>query len=279
MSGFSEDWLDFREPVDHRSRDLRLPGLLAFHMRGRPARILDLGAGTGSNLRALAPFLGPEQEWTLYDHDVKLLQAALRKLNAKRGAAWETMIEDNRVQITPRQRNLAQGLSLDELQGFSLVTASALFDLYSKEAILALVDSLAELNIGFYTALTYNGAQTWEPPHPADKAMLRAFLMHQKRDKGLGPAAGPDATTFLAEAFAAKGYVVETADSPWVLDQADSQVLQMLALGMLQAVQETGEVPRDVMAQWLAFERTGATVGHTDLLAWPDKSGREGPPL
>lgn len=269
MSGFSEDWLDCRESVDLRSRHRRLLDLLASHLRDRPVKVLDLGAGTGSNLRALAPFLGAEQKWTLVDNDTKLLLSALEKLNARHAQTWEAMVGESRLEITLCERDLARAFSTDELRGFSVVTASALFDLYSKEAILALVDSLADLNIGFYTALTYNGSQSWEPSHAADEEMLRAFLLHQKRDKGLGAAAGPDATALLAEKFATKGYVVDIAQSPWILDLGDRKLLQSLEAGMLQAVDETGEVSAEIMADWISVRRTRAIVGHTDLLAWP----------
>jgi hypothetical protein len=63
MSGFSAQWLDLREPVDHRSRNVELGRRLARHFEGwRPITVVDLGCGTGSNLRATAPrcFAGPE---------------------------------------------------------------------------------------------------------------------------------------------------------------------------------------------------------------------------
>ena len=269
MSGFSEDWLDYREPVDRRSRDQGLLGLLSARLSGKPVRVLDLGAGTGSNLRALAPFLGEDQKWTLVDNDLKLLLSAIRKLNAKRISSWEAMIEDSGLQIALIERNLACPLRADELQGFSLVTASALFDLYSKEAIKDLVDSLAELNIGFYTSLTYNGLQSWEPSHNADDEIIKAFLLHQQRDKGFGPAAGSNATAVLIEAFTARGYIVETADSPWILGTADIELLKLLESGIVQAVRETDEVSTKTLDDWKSIERTRAMVGHTDLIAWP----------
>src|SRR5215510_5410508 len=81
MSGFSADWLDLREPADHRSRNRKLALALAKHFDGwRPITVVDLGSGTGSNLRATAPLLGPEQHWTLVDIDTGLLDAAVERL-------------------------------------------------------------------------------------------------------------------------------------------------------------------------------------------------------
>src|SRR5215510_15063282 len=81
MSGFAPEWLDLREPVDRRSRSRKLERTLAKHFDGwRPVTVVDLGCGTGSNLRATAPLLGPEQHWTLVDHDQALLDAAAQRL-------------------------------------------------------------------------------------------------------------------------------------------------------------------------------------------------------
>src|SRR5580700_5734267 len=81
MSGFSPKWLDLREAVDARSRSAKLAGMVARHFDGwRPVSVVDLGCGTGANLRATAASLGPEQHWTLVDHDAVLLDAARERL-------------------------------------------------------------------------------------------------------------------------------------------------------------------------------------------------------
>jgi hypothetical protein len=109
----------------------------------------------------------------------------------------------------------------------------------------------------FYTALTYDGAEAWEPPHPADAAMLQAFHAHQAGDKGFGPAAGPGATAALRAAFEGAGYRVLTGDSPWRLGAADAALVGELATGAAAAVRETGRVPEGVVAEWL---RTASPV-------------------
>ena len=67
MSGFAPDWLALREPLDAASRCVRLGGLaLAVLARGRGAaagvEVIDLGAGTGANLRYVAPLIACRTE-------------------------------------------------------------------------------------------------------------------------------------------------------------------------------------------------------------------------
>ncbi|HKH34927.1 MAG TPA: hypothetical protein VKA80_12340, partial [Beijerinckiaceae bacterium] len=64
MSGFSADWLALREPADHRARNRELLAQLRARFAGQEAvTVVDLGSGTGSNLRACAPQLAPRQRW------------------------------------------------------------------------------------------------------------------------------------------------------------------------------------------------------------------------
>ena len=70
METFDADWLALREPVDHRSRAEALLAALCDAWRARGwSRVLDLGSGTGSNLRYLTPRFPAGQAWVLVDHD------------------------------------------------------------------------------------------------------------------------------------------------------------------------------------------------------------------
>jgi SAM-dependent methyltransferase len=278
MSGFSPDWLATREPADGRARHAGLLTDLGAIFAGRESvTFIDLGCGTGSNLRAIVPHLPRRQRWLLVDHDAALLAAARDRL-----AAWADRAErdgddvrlivggrDLQVSFTETDLAAAPEAALDGSP--DLVTAAALFDLASRPWIGRLARSVADKRAAFYTALTYNGDDSWAPPHPDDEAIRDAFLEHQGHDKGFGPAAGPAATDLLAEAFGALGYQVKTGASPWRLGAAEQALLRELAGGIAQAVRETGQMPEDRVSAWLAARSQGAscTVGHTDLLAVP----------
>jgi len=85
VTGFSAGWLSLREPADHAARSLPLTravvGALSTEL---PCRVLDLAAGTGSNVRYLAGHLPSEQRWLLVDHDPALLAIASRDLRRDR---------------------------------------------------------------------------------------------------------------------------------------------------------------------------------------------------
>lgn len=273
---FSAEWLALREPVDHRSRDQALAGLLAGRMQPRPEpQIVDLGCGTGSNLRATAPLLGPKQRWTLVDYDPLLLKAARDRLSAwadKAEAREDCLIlrkSGRDISVRFRQADLVADLDGALGEAPMLVTASALFDLCSVAFIERFAAAVAARRAYFYTVLTYDGVQTWAPPHDADEAMRAAFIAHQKTDKGFGISAGPDAPQALKRAFEMHGYSVREADTPWRLEAADHSLIRDLADGFSNAVAETGKVAPSVLTSWRAVDRTGAVVGHTDTLALP----------
>lgn len=275
---FSAEWLALREPADHAARNRDLQGALAHHLASRDAvTVVDLGCGAGSNLRALAPHLPARQSWRLVDYDPALLDAARARI-----AAWaETVEEDGAtlrirhsgraIEVAFHRADLAQDLDPALGDGPDLVTAAALFDLASAAFIQRVAAAVAERRAVFYTVLTYNGAEAWTPPHPADAAVLAAFHAHQGGDKGFGPSAGPAATDALVQAFTSAGYQVRTADSPWRLSAADAPLIAALSAGIAGAVRETGRVPEAELRAWLEAHTSGSacTVGHTDCLAFP----------
>jgi len=274
MSGFDPKWLDLREPADHRSRSEELSRLLARALGHRPhISVLDMGCGTGSNLRATAPLLGSEQRWTLVDHDPDLLHAALARLTAwashteRRGSQIVLHKADKRITVRLLRVDLAHDLDHAFAAEPDLVTASALFDLASPDFISEVAAEVVRHKAAFYTVLTYNGQQRWSPKHEADTAMASAFRAHQVRDKGFGEAAGPMAPALLSAAFDAAGYSVSEGDSAWRLEAGDEALIAELVPGFAGAVRETELVPDEKIAAWLKVARTGALVGHTDTLA------------
>ena len=269
MSGFSTDWLDLREDADRRARDRELlVRVRRWLQQDIPAMqapvVVDLGAGTGSTLRAFDSPIHQPVDWRLVDHDSTLLAEAHRR-HAKQHRL-ETLVAD-----------LSQITALP-LHNARLITASALFDLVSAEFVDALAQVLGtqcrHSSVGLYAALNYDGSTHWTPAHPLDDAVLEQFNRDQRRDKGLGPALGPEAHSVMQLAFTRAGFEVRCAASPWVLDGADQALVAALAGGIADAVAGAPGLDASALADWLRFRLARApfgscTVGHADLLALP----------
>ncbi|HEV7260560.1 MAG TPA: SAM-dependent methyltransferase [Bosea sp. (in: a-proteobacteria)] len=278
MGGFSPEWLALREPADHAARNPQVLAAVGAHFAAKASlTVVDLGCGAGSNLRGSYAALPARQHWTLVDLDARLLAATRETLagwaDEAREQGEELVLAKGEHIITVDTRQADLNKDLEWILGWQpdLVTAAALFDLASKRWIERFVAALTSQRLPLYTVLTYDGRETWQPSHPADAAMLAAFKHHQRSDKGFGPAAGPDATEFMAEAFRKSGFAVSTGDSAWQLDGRQGELRQALAQGIADAVLETGQVDPATVGDWLAAKagNTTALIGHFDLWARP----------
>ena len=133
---FSAEWLSLREPVDHRSRSKALLARVAAHLAplDEPS-IVDIGCGTGSNLRATAPALGRSQRWVLVDYDPgcsrpqPMLSSRWAGQAISDDAGLVLMRGRADDPVTFRQADLAADLDARSAGDVDLVTASAFFDL------------------------------------------------------------------------------------------------------------------------------------------------------
>jgi len=278
MTGFSAQWLALREPADHRARDTSLRDQVVHDLahlarvRPGPIKFVDLGCGSGSNLRALAPHMPATQHWTLVDYDPALLSAAKAAL-----VQWaDQMVSDQDMLVLLKNdkhisvKFLCEDLSsnLEDVLALptDLLTAAAFFDLVAEDWLERFCGLLRS---PLYTVLTYNGQEIWHPPEPMDAAMLKAFHAHQQTDKGFGAAAGPNAVNVMETLLKARGFAVSKAQSPWKLAAADCNLIEQLAIGSAGAVLETKQVSAEEVSAWKKSRSMAQTceIGHTDLYA------------
>ena len=262
---FTPDWLALREPVDHRSRAADLVTHLAEWWASRPShRVLDLGSGTGSNLRYLAPRLPGEQAWTLVDRDAALLERATGTAVAVRGVAEVECVAGE-----------LEGEGLGLVSGADLVTGSALLDLVPHEWLERLVATCRTAGNAALLTLTWDGTMNWDDPDPDDALIAEAVRGHQLGDKGMGPALGPAAGPAAERAFRSAGYETLLRPSPWRLDADDALLAGALIDGWAAAAAEQRPVDAPLIQNWAARRRAtmtsrpGLEVGHVDLLALP----------
>lgn len=128
---YAPEWLELREGPDAAARAGDLIDPLRIRLANLPGKaglvIHDLGCGTGSMGRWLAPRLDGPQHWILHDRDPYLLHFAA--VASPRSAA-----DGSRVTVETRRGDVGL-LTPDALAGASLVTASALLDVLTRGEI------------------------------------------------------------------------------------------------------------------------------------------------
>ena len=257
---FPAEWLTLREPFDLRARHRGVLRRTATALAGRHAvTIVDLACGTGATLRALGPHLPMHQSWRLFDNDLSLLAKVPQAAN---------------VQVHALDLVCDLEAALDG--PVDLVTTSALLDLVSVSWLERLVMEVAARKIPLYAALTYDGRVDFTPQDPRDAAVIAAVNLHQRRDKGFGPALGPSAARTAVECLQKVGCLVEVGAADWLLREADLATQEAMLFGWARAASETGEISHEAAAEWLvnrrsalAAKRSRIRVGHQDFFAGP----------
>jgi hypothetical protein len=267
MAESLSNWLALREPADIRARSTILTRAIAGVLDGRePLNIVDLGTGTGSNVRYLRRHFPAHQRWLLVDKNPALLAEAAARITD--------------CPVETRCLDLGSALDPTIFSGRHLVTASALLDLVSETWIETLASHARRNGAAALFALTYNGRSSCTPEEPEDDEIRELMNRHQRaNDHGFGRAAGPDAVESADRCFTAAGYHVRRETSDWVLAPEQSGLQRQLIEGWAEAAREIAPGRTAAIDAWLARRLAHVDGGHSriivcheDLAAWPSSA-------
>ncbi|MGW1161511.1 class I SAM-dependent methyltransferase [Streptomyces sp. NPDC002519] len=274
---YAPQWLHLREPADAAAR-AELLGPLRTRLAHRPGRatdpvvhdlvVHDLGCGTGSMGRWLAPLLDGAQHWILHDRDPYLLHFATV-------GAPKTAADGSPVTVTTQRGDIGR-LTPDALAGASLVTASALLDVLTADEMETLAVACVGAGCPALLTLSVAGRVELTPPHPLDREIADAFNAHQRR----GGLLGPDAVPAAREIFGRLGASVRVHASPWRLGAEQAELTGEWLRGWVgAAVEQRPELAaraetylRDRLADGAAG-RLDVVVHHSDVLVLPRPTG------
>ena len=258
------DWLALREPADAEARAADLLALVQAGLSARPLVVHDLGSGTGSMGRWLAPRLPGRQHWIMYDRDPDLLEHAAARM-------VDTAADGAPVTVETRLGDLTR-LTRADLAGAGLVTMSALLDMLTADEVDRVVAACAGTTT--WATLSVTGQVTLTPADPLDAEIEAAFNDHQRRTVDGRTLLGPDAAAFAIDAFQRRGVTVHERPSPWRLGAARAALSSQWFDGWLGAASEQRP---DLAARIVGYGRrrraavsageVRVVVQHTDVLA------------
>ncbi len=264
----SSDWLALREEEDARARSRELALAAADGLGPGPTVVHDLGSGTGSMMRWLAPILPGPQTWVLHDWNPDLIE------RAGDGAAPRDR-EGRPVTIEARGGELG-ALRPDDLDGASLVTASALLDVLTSEEVHAIVRACVAAGCPVLLSLSVTGDVELEPGDPRDGLFEASFNAHQRRMLNGRRLLGRYGVAIARGLFLEAGWRVRPVETRWRLGDHDPHLLGQWLGGWIDAaleqqpeLQAEGAAYRELRSAQLLRGGLSASVVHTDLLARP----------
>ena len=294
MNSFSDEWLCLREPLDVASRSAELAAIVAqavrpIESRDLPIHVVDLGAGTGANLRYLAPLLGGFQDWLLAEGDPLLLDALGDRMRIWADSSGARVFEGEGGLIVRATRfechircvaiDLRTELDRVVLPKRCLLTASALLDLVSEDWLARLAQRSTNAGASVWFTLSYDGRIDCDPAEPEDGDVRELFNRHQLGNKGFGPALGPSASRRAAEIFEDCGYRTRSEASDWRVKCAHQGLQRALLEDWFDAASEIDPDRVSQLQKWrerrlvhIESGRSELIVGHADMIAWPNQS-------
>ena len=269
----SEEWLGLREPADAEARAAVLLREVGTGLASGPTTMVhDLGSGTGSMGRWLAPRLDGRQHWVLHDRDPHLLAGAV--------VDPPTAADGSMVTVEVRHGDVSR-LQPDDLAGASLVTASALLDMLTAEELDRLVRCCVATGCPALVTLSVIGRVELSPADSLDDVLGAAFDDHQRRTAAGRSLLGPDAVGLAVQLFRSLGAEVTTRPSLWRLDRGSQHLLTTWLVGWVGAASEQRPELAEWSASYLARRaadleqgRLRVVVHHLDLLARPQGAPR-----
>jgi hypothetical protein len=265
----SPNWLALREPADAEARSCDLAEAFELASPASGSKVIhDLGCGTGSMGRWLAPLLAGPQHWVLHDRDAELLELAAADLPGPAADGAPVTVE---ALCTDLDR-----MQVRDLSGATLITASALLDMLTADELDRLVGLCLGVGCPILLTLSVIGSVEITPSDPLDRRVAAAFDAHQRRTTERGKLLGPDAVDFAAQAFRRLGAEVLVRPSPWRLGPAHSALTAEWFAGWIGAAREQEpELAAECdpyahrRLQQASAGQLAVTVAHADLLVLP----------
>ncbi|BBM84035.1 class I SAM-dependent methyltransferase [Candidatus Uabimicrobium amorphum] len=253
---FSKEWLSLRRDFDNRARNKCIEKCVAQYFT-HPIHIMDIGTGTGNNVVYYQEKF-EDSSWTLVDSDADLLDVCRKNL---------------RQNIREMQHGSI--LDLDNFQGVDLITANAIFDLFSPEQFVSFAQKIHAYGVSLLATLNYK-SMYFTPQAPQDKVYIEMYNQHMTRKQNFGCAMGERCTQKITDVLLDKlCYNVHMGKSDWIIDSSSPKMVKHILQFMFNALSEmtsdTTTLQNWVEDKQKMFQQKSVQlcISHSDIFAHP----------
>ena len=245
--------------------------------------LLELGAGSGSLFRWLAPIVGRTQHWLWLDNDDALLERGIH-LTAhwaqRLGYAVQRSEEGTELTLqTPRGTWSieARGYDLNDppsmlpLDEADAVTCSAVLDLFSEDWLDELLHAIVQRP--FYAAINVIGRDRIRPHRLEDELIWRGYILDQVGNARLLDPLGPDVPNVAREVCKELGLQYVSTRSDWIIRRQHHAMLRYMIGFVTNAARQALPQYRRRVDRWerrrrqeIAAGRCTLRIGHVDVL-------------
>lgn len=264
-------YLEAKQSLDDRARSLRVRDRLLSALGPEP-RIVDLGCGTGTIVSTLLEWGEDVGTYRGIDSDGGLIEfaSAVRPAALRRAGYTVTEHADGftveNLSVTYETGDVLT--VLEDLNDIDLIIAQGFADLVPVSTLLSGVEAALTSGGLAYFPITFDGGTIFQPDHPADQAVERAY--HEAIDAE--PGRDAQAGRHLADACRRRdGDLRGMAGSDWILRpdgdtySADEAYFLECILGFV----ETALADADVRGaeDWIATRREQLAAGALTYVA------------
>lgn len=295
LESFDPNWLALRYEYDTKARNSVIEAAcLQYFDTLSHLKLVDVGAGTGSNCLYLLQQLPQNQHWFLLDHNPLLLQAAKQQFLQRIAEFQFQLIEEqeNRISWTEFGKKitvefhcgLLQAIdTLIPIETIDLVVANAVFDLFTLKEFEDFAQIICSHEIPFYTTINYY-EMSFYPNSKKTQLYIDYYEKHMQRPLPQGQPMGKTVTKNLQQLFASKGYEVAIGKSNWELKPAADSMFQYLLKFMESSIPELLTEKEQIdFKNWLTekkeavnHKKLSGKVAHFDIWATINKDNRNG---
>jgi SAM-dependent methyltransferase len=266
-------YLESKRSVDDRALSRRVRDRLLSELPAAP-RVLEAGCGTGATVARLHDWGVTPASYRGVDRDEGVVAFARRVRPAARRRDGDDAVETDRgYGIDGRAFAFETGDALeafDDEGAADLLVAQAFADLVSLSEMLDAFEAAVRPGGLVYLPITFDGGTIFQPDHPADDAIERAYHRSIDRRPGRDARAGRHLAELLRDRA---GELLAVSSSDWIVRPrdgaypADEAYFLGRILGFVEDALADSSEAVDGRAEWLQTRREQLAAGELTYVA------------